>query len=233
MSISAIRLLVFFNGDYLKVCKIVLSNNDASLYIFPYGVIGDFYSGKRFFDNDEETIEGKFTYKDTFSYLKDINSEKTPKLSIHQTGRVHVHIGRKRIGPMRIGSVQDLRDEHIASVSVTRFDGLPVHKSELKHEGKERDYVFRGENGVDSCRFIISVNGFENVFRDVQNIVITMGNLDKVNLDRPVYYGIRSKAQQILDTDLNQSPSVLVISGWNPVEMDSGKSSEYLYIVAL
>lgn len=112
--VREIRVLIKHRGILRALFKVALGQRDASLYFFPYGAAGKYFYGCQ--SIKEYEIKQSFSYKDQF------NTDKIPKLSIHQTGQVHVYYSQNVItGPLHTVPLKEWRGEHIATVTADFF----------------------------------------------------------------------------------------------------------------
>lgn len=216
-NIREVRFLIRTNNALRKMCKLAFSDKDASLYLFPYSKSGNYYYGSK--SNSKNEIEYKF------DFTEDIFEEKTPKLSIHEKGQVHVQVNKNRAGPLFIPHLSTLRGEHIASVTPDSFEGLPIHTDKIRNTGSEIDHIIEAPANLKNGRFLIYANGFEPRFQSVQhNFVIT---LERPSIPRPLYFGILTRGQAILGEPT--SKGVNIISGWDPTKSQEN-GFDFLYI---
>ena len=215
--IRAVRILVECEQSLRSVCKIFFTANDASVYLVPYAAHGRYFYGGR--SLGEQQVE------DTFDFTTQLSSGDVPTLSIHQSGQVHVKVGAVRAGPLHIPQLTKLRGEHVATVCLDVFDGLPEHLGALEAEGSELDHVIPVETGVESGRLAMYVNGIEASFRCPQCRL--MIRLVRSSLPQPVYIGLAPKAQLPLGSGPRRG--VTVIAGWDPT-LPTGAPQDYLYL---
>jgi len=106
--IKSIRLLVENKDQLLKFCRIGISQSDASIYIFPYAPSGKYYSGirKLMISNDKNA-----GYKDKFNYSGQFIGEDAPKVSIHESGQIHIYVGKDRTKALNLPKLHTLKDE--------------------------------------------------------------------------------------------------------------------------
>ncbi len=226
--IKSIRLLVEHRNKLLKFCKIGISQSDASIYIIPYAPSGKYYSGTRklMISNDKNA-----GYKDKFNYLGQFIGEDAPKVSIHESGQIHIYVGKDRTKALNIPKLHTLKDEHIASVTAVAFSKLLVYSKEPKLTGKDRDIIIKFGSEVESGRILIFVNGRDGMFSE-KGLILT---LKRKTLSSPLYYCISPVGQAQLDKDSDEgevtTSGVMVISGWNPRMMDLGHNTEYHYLI--
>jgi len=69
---------------------------------------------------------------DTFDFTDQQATDRMPKLSIHESGRVHIRVGDTTVGPVYTPQLATLRGEHIAAVATDVFEGLPVFQGILR-----------------------------------------------------------------------------------------------------
>ena len=154
----------------------------------------------------------------TFDFQEQQSSQTVPKISIHQSGRVHIRTTRQEAGPLIIPALDTLCGEHVASVSVDRFDALLT----LKTAPRTSDALIRVLDGVVSGRFAIYVNGREPKFKS-SNVKLYV-RLTRQCLSTPLYIGIAPLGQNpIADPKCKQG--VTIICGWDPF-----KSTKFLYL---
>jgi hypothetical protein len=94
-NIRELRVLVQHKGTMLRLCKLMFTSGDASIYLVPYASAGHYFLGGHEFAEQERQA--------TFDFTKQLSSKlkQLPKLSLHETGQVHVQVGRDRAGPLR------------------------------------------------------------------------------------------------------------------------------------
>jgi hypothetical protein len=208
--IREFEVLVRLNAEIRRVCKLAFSNKDASIYLIPYAPGGSYYFG------GESLPEQKLSR--TFDFQEQQSSQTVPKISIHQSGRVHIRTARQEAGPLIIPALDRLCGEHVASVSVDRFDALLT----LKTAPRTSDALIRVLDGAVSGRFAIYVNGREPKFKS-SNVKLYV-RLTRQCLSTPLYIGIAPIGQNpIADPKCKQG--VTIICGWDPF-----KSTKFLYL---
>ena len=217
--IREVRFLIEHKGVNRKLFKVAWAKEDNSLYFFPYGPTGKYYYGIQSFDKGE--------IKKTFPYNIQYNSIKIPKLSIHQSGQVHIRYHGKKID-LQLNTIplEHWRGEHIATVTCDFFESLLEHKDIPKTTGSDIDKVIRFEKGSESGRIPIYVNAQSQNFNDPCDIKIPMPISSLFN---PLYIGIAKKAQEPLSKIVGGG--VTVIAGWNP-RKSIKERNEFLFIQA-
>jgi len=145
-----------------------------------------------------------------------------PKVSIHESGRIHIRIGRQQAGPLSIPPAGQLRGEHIASISVDRFDQLPPVSGPLRKSGRTIDFMMDVPDSVHSGRFCLYLNGIAPKFLSAS--VPFYVRLLRPSLSAPLYLGIAPLGQAPI-ADPASRQGVTVICGWNPAN-----PTDFLYL---
>lgn len=214
--VREIRILIQHRGVLRRLFKIAFSQKDASLYFFPYGPKGRYFYGLRSLH--------KYEIKHTFNYKEQLYSDKIPKLSIHQSGQVHIrYLGNEISVQLNTIALQEWRGEHIATVSADLFESLSEHKKVIKTTGSEIDHIIPCDNEVDSGRICVYANAQSPRF--IYHCRVTVPILSS-SLHKPIYIGLAPVSQQ----PLNRA-GVTIITGWDPRKGDSERQ-DFLYIRA-
>ena len=216
-NLRELRLLVDLGNDVRKIAKIAFSNTDASFYVFPYAPSGKYYYGGRHMDEVE--------FEDKVRFTDDIFSDQVPKLSIHETGHVHIKSKDSIAGPVFVSPLCEWRGQHIASVSIDHFSTLSEFRGSISNEGSELNHVIPVDEIIKSGRLAFYLAGDRAAFAEPNcRIVLT---IVRPTIENPIYIGIQSKAQDSLsDLDLG---GITVLAGWNSVP-DPEEGVNYLYI---
>lgn len=217
-TIREFRLLIAHAGKHRKMCKLTFSNKDASIYIFPYARQGRFFFGSQAMEEQQ--------LQQTFNFIEGAEfSEQMPKLSIHESGQIHIFMPSGKAGPLQIPPLASLRGHHVASVSVDAFEGLPEHKASISYTGSTQDHVIPTDDKIASGVIAIYINGERPAFHAPEcRCVFT---LNRPTLKQPLYVGIRPRAQKPLG--LPERAGVTVIAGWDPT-LTNNDSINYMYI---
>lgn len=202
--LEKLRILVDSPKGPRKLCKLSFTNKDASLYITPYTLKRIYHCRALGMDANE--------LSQTVNYTEGLRSEQEPKLSIHQSGRIHIQANKVKLPATQIGDITLFRGEHIASVSCDYIDALPLHERPLKEAGRERDHLVPVDDGVRSCRIAIYVNGKEPQFGKER--VRIKFSLCRSTLKEPLHYGIATIAQVPIGAESVMGSTV--IAGWDP-----------------
>lgn len=218
--VRGVRILVEQGGTVRRLCRVAWAADDASLYIFPYGLDGRFHFGQASIPASEASSTVPFNDQE--------QSASMPKLSLHQTGQVHIKAGSTMVGPLHIPAMADLRGQHVATVTCSRFEALPLFEGEPKTTGSVMDLAIPASDAVVSGRCAIYINGQEPVFAGPVQI---KARFVRPSLDQPVYLGFLTRAQGALN-DGPDSDAVVVTAGWDPEVTDASEAQDYMFIVA-
>lgn len=171
-------------------------------------------------------------YKDRFDYHDQLDGEETPKVSIHQSGQIHIHLGKDRTKELYIPQLNTMQDEHIASITAVSFSKLPVFNREPKLTGIKRDFIISGDPEIESGRLVIYVNGHDNSFSQKGTIL----TIERKTLHSSLFFCISAVPQPPLDEPPSEKdgsqPGVIVITGWDPRKMNNDQETEYHYLIA-
>ena len=203
--IRSIRFILEHKGLKRAIFKLALGQKDASIYIFPYGKKSEYYYGTQFFE--EGSRKKQFKYNEQFYTYKG-----NPKLSFHQSGQVKICDSNKELaGPIYTTPLLDLNGEHIATISIDKFENLPVYNKELKLYGAEIDHVIKSDNLVESGRIVIYCNAKNEIFYNTKPCNLT------IPMQRSKFQGhfcFEIRGQETLSSDSNGG--IIVIAGFNP-----------------
>jgi hypothetical protein len=212
-----LQILVSYQGACRRLCKLAFSRTDASIYLFAYAQHGNyFYGGRSLLERQVE---------DTFDFTRQLTSKDVPKLSIHESGRVHAEVRTVSIKPLKNPSLASLRGQHIATVCADSFSGLPPFNGNVRNSGATIHHVIAVEKGVDSGRLAIYVNGIEPQFVSTRCRVIIP--LKRPSIRGCLHVGLAPIAQFPLGA--NDKAGVTVIAGWDPTRPITS-TQDYLYI---
>jgi hypothetical protein len=219
-NIREARIFVKHKNILKKLCKFAFSGRDASLYIFPYGVKGEFFYGTRFFMEEE--------LKQTFNFKQQHRSNKVPKISIHQSGQVHVSCDRENVaGPLSIKPLSEFQGEHLATIQVVHFDELLKFSSIPKEKASEKNISISVDNALQSGKLVVYCNSKEGSFKVNCSLTFT---LKRPGLADPIYFGIDVKGQEPLAGVENQF-GVVILAGFDSRRYNN-QSLSFLYVCA-
>lgn len=200
------RLLVEVEGSARKVCKLVFSSTDASLFLIPYGKNENYLWGAgRFVDGQSQA---------TFANAHEVPSNEKAKLSIHESGQIHIKTvttNKYKAGPLNATPLWEFRGEHLATVSIDNLLSLaPAGK--LRSKPKSPDVVLKVNEAEASRRFVLYANGASQDFvprpRECIKAVVVM---NRAGLPAPLHIGIATFAQAPLDSG---EGGITIIAGW-------------------
>jgi hypothetical protein len=142
-NLREVRILIDHRGSLGRLCKLVVSNADGSLYVLPYGPVGEFRFGR-------SAIPGGQTSA-TVSWGDQEPSSSAPHLSVHERGQVHVKVQRETVvGPMAIPPLAGLRGDHVASVYANHSGRLAPFEGTPRTSGPEQDHVVPSDDAVET-----------------------------------------------------------------------------------
>ncbi len=220
--VTEARLCVSYRGQVFRVCKLAVSKVDSSLYLFPYGPAGVYFFGRLSIPAGEQSATIPFDQQET--------SADIPKISIHESGQVHIKAGGAVAGPMYTSPLFDLRGEHIATATCVRFSDLAPLEGAPKTSGPRPDIVIPAEEGVESGRLVFYANAVAPSFLDPCSIT---ARLVRPTLAGPLFVGVRSLAQGELSSE-PETRGVTVIAGWDPRNPPPESApADHLYVVAM
>ena len=209
--IREIKILVKHHEIVRSAFKVAFSMSDSSLYLFPYGTNSQYFYGGQTFP--EKELKYSFNWEDIFS-------DSTPKLSIHESGQVHIKSQGTCAGPLQTLSLADFRGEHLASVTLDTVDSCPEYSGEIKTSGQSRHLTFPVKDKVQSVRFILYANGVESRFRFPCQIVVEMM---RQTIQSPLYLGIAIVPQNPLVEESSEKKGTTVLAGWKPRQQRNGE----------
>jgi len=212
-----LRLLAERSGSLFQLCKLIFTRRDASIYLVPYA------KGKRYFCGSSEIAEHEVT-----SFLNVTNgaeSDLEPKLSIHQTGQVHVQAKGTTVGMVKSPPLNTFRGQHLGTVCFDNFDALEPYDGPVRNTGAEREFVFTLTDEIHSGRFAIYANATRAGF-DRGDCLLTF-TLVRPTLTTPLFVGIHPIAQPALGE--RGLSGVTVIAGWDPSTTKNEKL-RYVYL---
>lgn len=219
-NLREVRLLVRQNGQLRRICKVTFTKSDASIYLIPYAPAGKYFFGTNQLEEQQAQA--------TFSFKSQLSSEgaKLPHLSLHESGRVHAYVGEEQAGPLMIPPLESWRGEHIATVTVDRFDTLGPYEKVAKQTGPEQDLVFGIEEPLESGRLALYLNGDGERFVAECSMWFT---LRRPTLERPIHLGIRPWPQSPMGESIERG-GVTAVAGWDPAAGVTGGPLPFIYV---
>jgi hypothetical protein len=198
------RVVVEVNTSYRKVCRLAFPKSDASLYLIPYGRQHMYLWGEGAFPEGAKNI--------TFEYADKKGTPEKLKLTIHQSGQVHVKSlqGQDyKAGPLWTKPLWEYRGEHLASISIDSLTSLPS-AGKLKPKPKSPELILRAADVGQSRRFVLYANGAEPRFVFPVKAWVRMS---RAGLPSPLYIGLAALGQKGLVE--GEEGGVSIICGWN------------------
>jgi hypothetical protein len=104
---------------------------------------------------------------DSFDYGNGHDAAGVPKISIHESGRVHIRIANTLVaGPLQIPRLRELEGVHVATVQPDAMDALPVYGGNPfdKCSDSQHAYVVSADDADENCRVVMWI-GREPRFR--------------------------------------------------------------------
>ena len=198
---------VIHRGIRRTLCRVAFVTRDASLYLLPADNDFDWYAGRREFT-------GPLQKALSFHYVGDALTGTGPaKLSIHESGQVHVQLNGRRTKPVLLPALAKRAGEHVATIHPDSLDVLPLHTGHLRGKGRERDYVLALDDAAASAAVAVFVTSGRIPHVSNRSLV---AELARETLSEPLYVEFRPIAKEELG---GQSPyGLTVVSGFHPTE---------------
>ena len=215
--VRELRILVEHRQKLYRLCKLAFAKSDSSIYIFPYAREGKFFYGSRSMPERQ--------FKDTFPFKEQLTSDEVPKISIHESGQVHVISSGVRAGPLQIPPLSSLRGQHIASVVADQFSVLAEFTGKPRPTGSRIDHVIPAEDTTESGRLAFYLAGDRPAFEAPNcRLVFT---LRRITLREPIYLGIKPIAQDPMGAP--KGIGVTAIAGWD-LTGEYQEGADYLFV---
>jgi hypothetical protein len=216
-TIRQVRLLLEQRDGLLRKAARLIFGGDGSLYLVPYARSGKFFYGRR-------TMEAGQT-ADAFNFREQIEADSNPKLSIHQSGQVHIYAkDEPKAGPIFIPPLGDLRGEHVATVRWDTIGSVPEFTGKARAHGSEIDCAFGVPPDVESGALIFFANGTTSTFKTE---IVQLAFQAEIATGTPIFFGLLAAAKPPLgDSDHG---GVTVIAGFHPTNAPD-EVDDYLYL---
>lgn len=213
-----VRFLIFHKGQTRKFFKLVFTE-DLSFLIFPYGPNNEYYYGRKSMPENENKL--------TFDFAQQHDASKNPKVSIHQSGQVHVEAPEKeRIKPMFIPELMSLKNEHIATVGTDNLSVLPKFNiNKIKISGSEIDTILKVDDEFNNGRWAMFCSG------DDKSLPLYRSKL--INIDRnesKIFLYMKFFTEDSLHENFNLG-GTFTIAGWRPGAKIEEKE-DFIYVIA-
>lgn len=221
-SLRELQVLVRRDQRLYRKCKIAVSRADASLYLFPYAASGRYHYGTQALGEGQAEL--------TFDYTTQAATDRVPKISIHESGQVHIRVpGGEDVGPLFVPPLAEWRGQHLATVTVDAFGALPPFDRSVRTSGPRFDLVLGVPEGEESGRLAIYANGERPTFAMPPEIeptaVLTMR---RPSLDGPLHLALYALGQPPLEHE-DDPPKATVICGWDP-RRTNGEPDEFFFV---
>lgn len=132
-----IRFIVMEGSKELTPCFMKLDPRDFSFYIFPFSKCGEYYFGTEVLGEKKNEVR--------VAFKEQLSSEKSPHLSIHQSGEIHAYANRNsQVKKLQIPELRFLRGQHVASVTLDSKDSLCDTKSCMDPPGRCDPFRIQG-----------------------------------------------------------------------------------------
>jgi hypothetical protein len=205
--VREVDILVQFAGAVRRIAKFAFSNSDASLYVMLIGPHRQFRCGFGHFGRGVETIQVELNEPSTG------DGQGIPKVSLHQSGQVHVLCGTYRSRPCQVPAIVGFRGVHVATVLAEQLQDLSPFTGRISTSGPRRSIVLDGvPPGVTGLRLPVYVNGLEPRFGDPCEIVF---GLHRPGLDQPLNVGLTVRRSSVRDAN-GAAGGVVMAVGWDP-----------------
>lgn len=211
-------LILQHGSGLLQFATIAFTKRDASIYIIPCAASGKYFYGLHSFN--------EMSHSDTFELKDQFASIDRPKLSIHQSGHVHIHAKSEKAGPLVIPRLDSLNGHHIATILADKIEGLPSYDRVPCNTASEAFAVIQSRNGERSGRVALFVDGQGAALGPKCQLVVS---LTRPTLQAPLRIGVAPIAQVPLAED--NKTGVTVIGGWDPTSALRSKL-HFLYLKA-
>lgn len=221
-NIKDCRLLVSVDGTTRKICRLLFPTSDASLYLIPYGKTECYTWGQGHFHKGQEM--------GTFDPAPEAPGFVKVKLSIHESGQVHVKTqpgDEYKAGPLQGSPLWQYRGEHLATVTIDNLQALPAGgKSKAKPHSP--DVLLKTTDSSKSRRFVLYANGESSDFDVPTHAKVTM---NRAGLPAPLHLGITVYEQN----GLVEPPEggLTIIAGWKRASGVSLAEEDFLWVRAL
>lgn len=215
---SRVRIFIEQRGDLRHVCVLSVTNRDASIYLQPTAKWGEYHYGATSFPPGQESH--------TFSFREQLRAQNKPHLSLHQSGQVHIRTrGGPKAGPLFIPPLGDLRGGHVATITFDTFRALQAYRGERGDMHPDLDRILYVEDGVDSGRVAIYINGATPEFVVAEERIAFTLTISNAKLVRPLHVAVAPWGQ----VPLSAEEGILAIAGFQP----DGSGDDLLYLRGL
>ena len=167
-------------------------------------------------------------FSDIIRFIDDNYATKIPKLSIHESGQVHIKADAILAGPLFIKPLSEWRGEPIASIAPDSIKSLPKYLKQPIVNGSTIDIVIPISETLQYIRLAIYLSGDKPEF-ETSNIYSFIMLVRKTG-QSPLFLGLKFIGQdELLGKDYK---GITCMAGWDPKTIHGGKM-DYLYIRGL
>lgn len=198
-----VRILLDRGDALCRVCKLAFGD-DASLYILPTAGLATYHYGQVAHAKGQRDVQ---IHWPGLPYA----SKRVPKISIHESGHVHVKGEAGKSGPLIGTPLSEYRGEHVATITADHFAALPRYPSAVRTEGEVVDLILDPQPGMASLAVMLYINAEDAVFGDDCQIT---GGLMRPNLDAPLRFGLRTVSRPPLIAAASDVGGITAIAGW-------------------
>lgn len=147
---------------------------------------------------------------------------KAPKLSIHESGQLHVKGPTGHIvgGPIHLDHLKGWRGQQVLTIAIDDVEVLPQYDNALRTEGTDQDIVLQLSH--ENARLAVYLNSEDPRFDDPTQAAV---GLSRGSLGSTLWVGLAMFPNDVL---AQGSTAVSIIAGVDP--LDSGSEGELLYI---
>lgn len=210
------RLIIEKSGARYRLCTLSWSVQDASLFVSPFSGASEYFAGSHPMAAGQASIQ--------IPYRAGASFAKAPKLSVHESGQLHVKAPTGEIvgGPIHLDHLRGWRGQQVLTTAIDDLDLLPKYGHTPRTEGADQDIVMQLSRV--HARLAIYLNSEEPRFDDPTQAVV---GLSRGSLGSTLWVGLALFPNDAL---AHGSTGVSIIAGVDP--FDSGSEGELLYIRA-
>lgn len=183
----------------------------------PYWPGSTFFSGVQKFDPGQEKI--------TFDFSNGCKTSTCPKLSYHESGRVHLRVGKEKFAEANaapIGTIQG-EEAHILTLLIDDLGKLPLLSTGFRWKRREKDFKCIAENLGRGARVLVyalsgkveNLNGCQLSFQ-----------LRRKSSSPVTTFGVRMVGQEPVG-----SGQLVLLSGWDQDAAQVDNPGEFIYLV--
>lgn len=212
------RLIVEYNGSSRKICKVFFTRRDASIYVQPYWPGSTFFSGVQEFNPGQEKI--------TVDFSNGCKTSTCPKLSYHESGRVHLRVGKEKIAEADaapIGTIQG-EEAHILTLLIDDLGKLPLLSSGFRWKMRKKDFKCIAESPGRSARVL--VYALSGKAEHLDGCALTF-HLKRQSSSQLTTFGIRMVGQKPVGNG-----QLIMLSGWHPDAAQVDNPGEFVYLAS-